>query len=185
MNRDKIKADIRAHEGTIDHFYLDTRGNVTVGVGQLVATVAFAQTLPLIDRASGQPASAEAIAAEFANVAAQAPGLIASRYRPFTQLALPAAAIEQLLEQRVDEFVRDLGGKLDDFERFPDPAQEALMDMAFNLGVGGLTRKFPKLIGAAQRQDWGSCAAECDRRGINDERNAATRALFQRAAGTA
>lgn len=178
MNREQLKQDIRSHEGVINHLYLDTRGNATIGVGQLVPDAAFARTLPLVHRQGGQPASADEIDADYARVMAEPPARVASSYRSATRLVLPDEAIDQLLDQRVDEFMDGLGRQLPGFEQFPEGAQQALLDMAFNLGLGGLTRKFPKLMRAAKNQDWQTCAAECSRRGIGDTRNAATRALF-------
>jgi len=35
------------NEGNINHLYLDTSNNVTIGVGHLVVNLAAAQTLPL------------------------------------------------------------------------------------------------------------------------------------------
>ncbi|WP_210395628.1 glycoside hydrolase family protein [Motiliproteus sediminis] len=178
MNREQLKQDIRTHEGVINHLYQDTRGNATIGVGQLVPDAAYARTLPLVHRDNRQPASGEEIDAEYARVMAEPPAMVASRYRSATELILPDDEIDKVLDQRVDEFMAGLSRHLPGFEQFPEGAQQALLDMAFNLGVGGLTRKFPKLMRAAKQQDWQTCAAECSRRGIGDQRNAATRALF-------
>lgn len=181
MDRDRLRKSIEQHEGCIDHMYLDTRGNVTIGVGHLVPSIEFAQTLDFIVRDTGEPATPDLIRSDFDNVKAQQVGLVASRYREFTRLCLPHEAIERQLDDHIDEFAGALDREISGFGQMPDSVQEALLDMAFNLGVSGLVRKFPKLVRAAADQDWETCAAECERRGIGDERNRATRQLFEEA----
>jgi hypothetical protein len=53
--------------------------------------------------------------------------------------------------------------------------------MAFNLGVNGLISHFPRLIAAVKARDWKTCAAQCHRNGISDERNQKTLDLFRQA----
>ena len=59
--------------------------------------------------------------------------------------------------------------------------RQALFDMAYNLGVGGLL-KFRKLLAACTSGQWEIAATECHRAGIGDERNLETAALFLQAA---
>lgn len=49
---------LKEGEGSISHMYLDTRANVTAGVGQLLATVAAAQELPFVHRVVSQNSNA-------------------------------------------------------------------------------------------------------------------------------
>ncbi len=181
MNRERLKSSIQHNEGCIDHMYLDTRGNVTIGIGQLVPSADFAMTLRLVLRDSGEAASAQQITEDYDNVSAQQTGMTAARYKPFTRLEMTHADIDSLLDNHIDEFTGGLEREISDFNAFPDTAQEALLDMAFNLGVSGLVRKFPKLVSAASQRDWQTCAAECERRGIGDQRNQATKQLFESA----
>ena len=182
LNTNEIKARMKQQEGSIDHMYLDTRGFVTVGVGQLLASEEAAAELGFIHRDSGAEATRDDIINEYRNLKSQQPGLVATRYREFTQLMLPEATIDAMLEQKIDEFSLGLQKELTDFDGFPDAAKEGLLDMAFNLGLNGLMRKFPSFIAAAKRQDWNSCAAECHRNGIGESRNELTVSLFKQAA---
>ena len=183
MDRDKLKQGINQHEGCIHHMYLDTRGNVTIGVGQLVSSIDDAKQLPLVVRETQQPATTKQITAEFnlMQQQEQEQGKIAATYKAVTKLEMTHQGIDELLDQRIDEFTQGIKSKLNDFDSYPEPAQEALLDMAFNLGVAGLNRKFPTMMAAATRKDWQTCAAECSRRGISDHRNRATQALFHSA----
>jgi GH24 family phage-related lysozyme (muramidase) len=67
------------------------------------------------------------------------------------------------------------------FDDYPLPAQRALVEMAYNLGVGGL-RRFSRLIAACSRADFAAAAEQCHRRTTGVARNLATRALFRKAA---
>ncbi len=61
-------------------------------------------------------------------------------------------------------------------------AQRALVDMAYNLGVGKLAAKFPHLIAACRLGDFTSAAGESERSSSRLERNVAARDLFIQAA---
>ena len=174
--------NLKAQEGCIPHMYLDTRGYVTVAVGQLLASAADAQALPFLHRNNGKPASAETIAAEYENVKKQKPALIAQSYKKHTELELAQTNIDALLESRILEFKSGLRSNLPNYDSCPVSAQEALLDMAFNLGINGLINKFPTLVRNVKSEDWNGCAKECKRRGISDQRNLETQHLFEQAA---
>ncbi len=65
-----------------------------------------------------------------------------------------------------------------DFDKYPLPAREALVDMAYNLGTNGLMEKFPTLVKAVRNRDWSTASQECHRRGVGVDRNDAVRRLF-------
>ncbi len=181
INPDKIRL-ITRFEGRIPHMYLDTRGNVTVAVGQLLAKESQATELPFIDRQTSDPASDQQILTDFHSVRSAPIGRIASFYHSVTRLALTKADMDELLGRRLVEFEKNLRQDFSGFAGFPEPAQEALLDMIFNLGRAGLGR-FVKLKAAVLASDWREAALESRRRGISDERNQAIRALFEKAAG--
>ena len=76
--------------------------------------------------------------------------------------------------------VMKVAAALPKWNTYAEPAQEALFDMAFNLGLGGL-KKFPHMLRAVDAGDWATAAAQCHREGISEERNRATAALFLQA----
>jgi GH24 family phage-related lysozyme (muramidase) len=57
-----------------------------------------------------------------------------------------------LFERTDSRFEDEVKGKFPDFTKSPKPAQEALVDMAYNLGTQGLVDKFPKFV-AVGKQD--------------------------------
>lgn len=177
----QLKQKIKIQEGCIEHMYLDTRGFVSIGVGKLLSRETEAADLTFIREDSGTAANKQEIVDEYNFLKTQKSGLIASRYNQFTKLILPQQAIDEVLEQQIKYFQNGIIKEISDYLEFPDEAQEALLDMAFNLGISGLFKKFPTMIRAAKRRDWESCAKECHRRGIGENRNKETETLFLRA----
>jgi GH24 family phage-related lysozyme (muramidase) len=90
--------------------------------------------------------------------------------------------IDALIAADVTRFETSLAAALPNWNTYPAPAQEALFDMAFNLGLGGL-QKFPSLLAAVDAGQWDVAAAQCHRKGIGESRNQETAALFLQAAG--
>jgi GH24 family phage-related lysozyme (muramidase) len=91
--------------------------------------------------------------------------------------------IDALLVADVTRFEALLAAAFPDWNSYPEPAQEALFDMAYNLGISGLQKKFPNMMAAVHAGQWDVAAAQCHRTGIGEPRNQRTAALFQQAAG--
>ena len=174
---------LKEFEGCSPHMYLDTAGNVTVGVGQMLHSSAIAQTLPFAT-ADGTPATADEIAAGFAAVKACPTGMLYPAYRKYTSFDLPDSEIDKLTERTVAEVVNQIRVNFPDYDSYPGPACAAIFDMAYNLGLSGLEAKFPLCCEAIREQDWATAAEECERLGIQKSRNDWTEAQFAEAATT-
>lgn len=193
-----------AWENEIPYMYLDSEGNVTVGIGCLLSTVASAQALGFVYRddqvnakgaktaSKGQTASAEAIAQDYQKVKTYAAEqkaakskdkYLATFFQSVTKLDLPREEIDRVFWERVQQFEKDLQRHFPDFEKYPPSAQLALLDMVFSLGTNGLITKFPTLVDAARRRNWTTAALECHRRGVHEGRNVRTAELFREAVG--
>ena len=179
LDIEKLKHSIKLQEGTVDHMYLDTRGYVTVGVGHLIADEKAVKKLDFIHRESHHPATDDQKVTEYNHVKEQDPGMVASRYKIYTELVLPEASIDRLLENHIEYFRNGLTQEIPDFETYPEPPQEGLLHMAFNLGLNGLFKKFPTFMKAAKARKWQICADECRRKGISQQRNDDTKRLFE------
>jgi GH24 family phage-related lysozyme (muramidase) len=185
LTAEEIFADLQQFEGSVSHMYQDTRGYVTVGVGHLLRTAADAEKLPFINASTGQPATRAEIRAAFDQVAAMDPGKRSSSYKLPDGLVLPETTARELAQGRVErEFLPGLRRLYPEFDSFPPRAKLALIDMAYNLGVGGLG-KFSHLKEAVNRQDWAAAAEHCNRRTSREERNEWTRQMFNEAAQVA
>lgn len=165
-------------EGSVPHMYLDTRGNVTVGVGLLLATSREAEALGFVERSSGRAASRSEIQLDWQRVRGEPAGRLAPDYAQVTRLELPGLDIRRELSRRVDQFQSGLRRSFENFDSYPEDVRLALLDMVFNLGIRGLTTKFPKFCGAIRRGDWPAAGAESARRGVAGRRNEFVRALL-------
>jgi GH24 family phage-related lysozyme (muramidase) len=166
-------------EGCCAWFYLDTRGNVTCGVGFELPTILTAQAFPwyLCATPLVTIATAQEVATEWNRVKAMAPGRTPDFYNAHT-LVLKQTDIDAhlltLLDQTDEALQRDYPG----FEGFPDAVKMALADMDYNLGDAKLRNTYPHFDAAVDRQDWATAALQCRRNGIGDARNAWTQQQF-------
>jgi len=178
---DDSLTNLKRFEGVVEWMYLDTRGLVTVGVGEMLPDVARAQSLPFVD-SSGQPATPDAILADFKRVSDLAPAHSPDFYRVPTSLVLPPDAIDTLLMNRVTDFDGQLSERFPAYASFPDPAKLGLLDMIYNLGAAKLFDTFHHFMSSVDNQDWLGAADNCHRMGPSQARNDWTRQQFEAAA---
>jgi len=128
-----IKQYIIANEGWHQTAYSDSLGIPTVGVGFNL----------LRDDA---PAKLAALGLDCAAVRAG-------------RLALSDEQVEALLAQDVEKAMAGVAALVPGWAALTIARRTALVDMAFNLGVGGLG-KFLRFLAAVNREDWQSAEAE-------------------------
>jgi len=179
MDRKAVAEFLTRFEGNVPHMYRCTGGKVTVGVGRALESANDACQLRW--RIAGQPATAADVTQDFTRISTAEMDRRADFYKQFTKCTLEPDDISALLDRDILRFEAELIQKLPNWSTYPDTVQQALFDMGYNLGVGGLIGKFPKMLGAVNRQDWEMAANECRRNGINNDRNAATAVLFRAA----
>ena len=177
-------------EGVIPFMYLDIKGLVTVGIGNLIDPVELAQALPF--RFKGNPASPatkDQIAAEWRMLKSN-PDLACEGYEacePLTQLELDDASINALISGRLirNQAILKRQPWFESFETWPADAQLGLLSMAWAMGPGG-PGEFPHFRAACQDLDFVTAAAQCE---MDEEgnpglipRNRANITLFSNAA---
>lgn len=178
-------AHLEIFEGIVPWMYLDTKGYVTVAVGELLANVTYARSLAFVDL-NNQPSTADAIQAEYTRVSALPPGRFpAAFYRQPASPTLPHPAIDALLLKHLTYFEIQLSQRFPNYANFPDPAKLGLLDMIYNLGVTGLFNGFPTFMRFVQNQNWAGAAIQCHRNGPSPQRNDWTQQQFLAAAATA
>ena len=165
-----IKSDTELDEGRIPYLYRDSAaaGNATCAIGHLVRDFSACQALPF-----DPPITAK----EWSDVTTQPAGCRASFYATCTKGRLSDAAMDGLFEDDAQVVIAEVTLHIPDYETLPDGPIRALFNMAYNLGMGGLL-KFKKLLSAVDRRDWQTCATECHRNGISEERNKRIASLF-------
>jgi GH24 family phage-related lysozyme (muramidase) len=182
-------------EGRVSYMYLDVKGLVTVGVGNLVDPVSAAQTLPFRFKnrpgitAPGSPATSDQIAQEWQRLKSD-PGLAIKTYQacdPITQLELSDDAIDALILSRLTQNESFLKRQqwFQGFDNWPADAQLGLLSMAWAMGPAG-PGAFPNFRAACQKLDFATAAAQCKMNEAGNPglipRNQANVTLFSNAA---
>lgn len=196
---DTVQAQFRAFnepfEGAVPYMYLDIKGLVTVGVGNLIDPVELATALPFSFKtrpgiaAPGAPASRDQITAEWQKLKADS-SLARKGARAcdaVTELELHNDAIDELIGDRLARNERFLI-RQEPFKAFgdwPADAQMALLSMAWAMGPGG-PLNFHRFCASCKTLDFSAAALECK---MNEDgnpglipRNRANRLLLSNAA---
>jgi len=170
-------------EGRITWMYLDTRGLVTTGIGNLLKTSADALKLPWM-KVDGSSALTEQVNLTYVTVSNMKPGMPARNYK--LDLTLSDQTVGLLASTRLGtEFLPGLHRLFPGFDTYPLLARTVLVDMAYNLGISGIGR-FSHLIAACTSRDWLAASNACSVKTSRPERNDWRKAQFQAAAqGTA
>jgi GH24 family phage-related lysozyme (muramidase) len=195
-----LRDDLLRWEGNKPFMYLCSAGYVTTGIGNKLANAQEAIALPWQHEATGLPATPAEIRTAFERVAAMTAEFrredpkalnpfAAKHYEKVSDLVLPDGAANQLAVDRLEkDFLKGLRRLFPGFDGYPQPAQRALVDMAYTLGVNGLETKFPSVVKACRDRKFADAAKYSHRKvkatnGRNgDERNVATRNLLLEAA---
>ena len=177
---DQSLAQIKIFEGCVLWMYLDSRANVTVGVGLMLPNAASACALAFL--LAGAAASADQIGDEFARVTALAPNKLPAFYKSDSSPQLPQDIIDAKLSGVLQGFEGTVRAGVPGYDALPDNVKLALLDMAYNLGPQKLLREYPMMLQAVQSGNWAQAATQCARGGISATRNAWTRQQFLSAA---
>ena len=185
--RAEFLALTRDLEGVCTWLYLDVRGFVTVGIGNLVDPVGLLWLAGLDWNIAGRKATDQEVWEAWATVKA-AQGFRkrgGGFFRSLTRVRATDESIDQLVGRTIDRFAAALAGFFPEMVAWPDVAQVAVMLMAWALGPD-FPHHWPKLTAACRALDFATAAAECH---MNDEnqnasfkrRNAAVKAHFEAA----
>lgn len=156
-----------AWEGRLDHMYLDTKGLVTTGTGNLIDDGSghpppSALALPWLTKA-GARADQPTVAAEWRQIKARDD--LSHRggyaYAKVATLHLAQADLNALLAVKTGQFWAALASQLAGLEAWPADAQLALMDMAWHMGPHFLGAGWPRFTKAARAADYAGMAAAC------------------------
>jgi GH24 family phage-related lysozyme (muramidase) len=163
-------------EGRCQWMYMDVPGNVTTGVGHLIAEADLASLLGFV---GGDPA------ADWQAVKSASPGLIATSYQPLTTCRLPDPVIDALKHADLCKAQSEFLAAIPDSANWPITVRIACLDMSFNLGVGKFQAGYfcatCHFGPACRRGDWTTAAAQSARNGIQPSRNAYIAGLIRSA----
>jgi len=178
-----LRAKLKLYEGNVKHFYLDTKGKVTIGVGHMLAHKNDTSGIILYKTHEGKLTKAATLAekmAEFDVISKRPWGkrYLYKSFEPYTTLVMKQTDIDFLLNKHIDSFYTELKslyqkhkGYADDFDNFDTNLKLALFDMIFNLGATKLRKSFPKFNAALKSEDFETAAKESHRLDIDHTRN--------------
>lgn len=190
--RTEVVNNIIKFEKRINHFYLDSVGKVTVGVGHLIpnkVAVSAVVMHKLVNKLPGTIATFQEKQKEYDVIAKQKRGYKAEWYAKHTTLVMKDADSTVLLNKHVDTFYKELTvlytkakGYPEAFDKLDKNVQAALFDMIFNLGANKIVANFPNFDKALKVGDWKKVALESNRPQLSPLRNAYVKNKFIAAA---
>ena len=170
-------------EGRIRWMYLDIKGLVTTGVGNLIDPVEYALPLPWMVSATGQRATEAQIRAEWQHMKAN-PDLARRGARAAGEVAtlsLTDAAVDALVLAKLEENDAVYARRILGWQAWPWQAQMVRHSIGWACGPHA---GYPRFEAAVARGDWKTAITEClipgeaTNRGLI-ARNAAQRALLK------
>ncbi len=164
---DVFKAFSVRFEGELPFMYLDIKGLVTIGVGNLIDSVAQAQQLPFFFKDEPDHlASPSEIAEDWQRVKDRQDlrlqgGMV---FENVAQMRISEETINQLVLQTVTSYETTLKAntpEFADFDDWPADAQLGLLSMGWAMGPGFATAgRWPSFRAACASQDWDQAAEQ-------------------------
>jgi GH24 family phage-related lysozyme (muramidase) len=149
-------------EARISWMYLDVKGLVTVGVGNLIDPVSAAVGLPFVHKASGAAATQDEIRAAWTALKART-DLAKAGHRPceaLNDLRLTEASMDQLVATKLASNETFLKRTFPDFDAWPADAQLGVLSMAWAMGPG-FPANWKTFTAAVKAGDWAKATANC------------------------
>jgi IPT/TIG domain len=178
-------------EGRVSYMYLDIKGLVTIGVGNLIDPVSLALPLPFVHKSDLAAATQDEIQTDWQTVKGR-PDLdqvkdYLQQYDALTALKLTDNGIDQLVLSKLDsnEAALKRTAEFADLDSWPADAQLGLFSMAWAMGAA-FGPGYPKFRAACAAKDWNTVATESRMDDTNNPgltpRNVANHTLFSNAA---
>lgn len=175
-------------EGRVHWMYVDVKGLVTTGVGNLIDPVSLAVVLPFQHAATGAAATQAEITAAWTDLKNNNVTLAQAGYQACASrndLRLSDPAIDNLVSSKLASNEATFLRSFPNFESWPADAQLAGMSMCWALG-SAFASQWPQLSAALNAQNWTAAAANCNISTAGNPgvvpRNTADVALFNNAA---
>ena len=174
---DRYVDDIAVWEGLVLWMYLDKKGLVTTGIGNLLSTTEAARALPWFY--GNVLATPEQVTGDWMAVVSATRGKPAHAYASLTRCRLTAEFTEAHARGRLEhEFLPGCRRVVTGFDELPLAARRALVDMIYSLGERGLA-SYGNMLHCIDKRDWHLVATESHRKGARDDRNKWVEALFR------
>jgi hypothetical protein len=197
-----VMREIEKSEGRASHLYLDTRKNVTIGVGHRVQNMSELNSFRMVRRESAPPqlgmlgrgASNRDKVADYVVLDKTVKRKIGSKgtaaiQKKYTQLDLAPEEIDRIFRADYREH-RDRANRLFTLTCLPPDAQIGLIDLVYQEGGSGpgdfRSNRYPRFSNAIARRDWKTAGKESSAKANGNQgminRNSRRRAFFEKAA---
>jgi len=179
----------KAFEGYCTHMYLDVRGLVTIGYGNLVDPISLTAGLDF-RRPSGLQCTPSEVSAAWLTVKNRQDLRKAGggAYAQITTIRATETSITKLCNTKLDEIERVLKGVFPDWDNWPADAQLGALSIAWAAGPHTFATGWPKFTAAANAGNWVLASLNCHMADFANPglrpRNAANVKLFEAAAVT-
>jgi GH24 family phage-related lysozyme (muramidase) len=159
---------LKNQENSILYMYLDTKGNVTIGVGFMLASAhaarVFSAQVPFY-KSNGSKATASEVEAEYRNIKKQKYGIHigAGAFKKDATLTVKQSDVDSYLKKQINQKWKRAAEEFGvaDFNKLPEEAKLVLFDIQYNTlhGVNG----YKHLVEAMKRRDWKKAKANATR----------------------
>lgn len=173
-------------EACVDYLYLDVKGLVSSGLGNLLEPIGCVQRLDFV-HPDGRYASQFEIMGSWRRVKQSDLDPLdgGEQYAKLTTIRLTRESLDALIEQKLRSMEANVRIHFRNWASLPADMQLLILCMAWAMGPG-FPDKFPKFTAAVNAEEWATAAAEClmDEKDQNDSfhrRNAAHLVLARNA----
>lgn len=189
LDLNRVFEAIVKEEGFTTYMYLDTstRGNkskVTIGYGKMIGSSEEATKIPF--EIDGKAASATQIKEGWNKVYNSVSRVNTYRHTYFeskSTIRITKYTAKQLTIEHIISDLQNARKRFPDFDKYPILAQEAILDMSYNLGFSATgIDKFPTFSQYIKAKDFLSAAKESSRPQLKDSRNIHVKQLLEAAA---
>jgi GH24 family phage-related lysozyme (muramidase) len=184
----RVRKLIRNSESTFAHMYLDSVNKVTVATGHMIPDAASAARIKMYRYGTGAVATDLEKKAEWNAIRKLSNGLpknnnTAKYYKAFVKLYVSQPEADSLLDADLDKSMRILRANYPKFGTFPEDAQVAMIDMAYNLGnrIHSKFKTFTAVINNPKGPNWKLAAKNSKRPQLSAQRNKEVYNLFMAA----
>ncbi len=160
----KFKEEVLKFEGIKQHFYLDSKNILTVGIGQNISELNKFKELNILDTQTGnvldEPQKEQLYSQIMQEISDNT-----FKEKNYSDLEISKNDIYNQFNTMLEKSYNELEQKIENFNDFPISVKRALVDMQFNMGNKKFSdNNWPKLFQAIDNRDWRTAGKEARQR---------------------
>lgn len=160
----KFKEEVLKFEGIKQHFYLDSKNILTVGIGQNISELNKFKELNILDTQTGnvldEPQKEQLYSQIMQEISDNT-----FKEKNYSNLEISKNDIYNQFNTMLEKSYNELEQKIENFNDFPISVKQALVDMQFNMGNKKFSdNNWPKLFQAIDNRNWRTAGKEARQR---------------------